>query len=84
MSELFADLLGQPRAVALLEAALERRRLAPAYLFAGPEGVGRRLAALRFLEGVVAGPAGAAPRRRRRDPGDPPDLRWVGPTVSPP
>jgi DNA polymerase-3 subunit delta' len=47
--------------VALLEAALARRRLAPAYLFAGPEGVGRRLAALRFLEGVLAaGRAGAA------------------------
>jgi DNA polymerase-3 subunit delta' len=82
MSELFADLLGQPRAVALLEAALERRRLAPAYLFAGPEGVGRRLAALRFLEGVVAGPAGAAALRRRLDQGNHPDLLWVEPTFS--
>ena len=48
MSDLFADLLGQERAVTLLDAALERRRLAPAYLFAGADGVGRRLAALRL------------------------------------
>jgi DNA polymerase-3 subunit delta' len=54
VAELFADLLGQPLAVRLLEAALRQGRLAPAYLFSGPEGVGRRLAALRFLEGVLA------------------------------
>ena len=42
---LFAGLLGQPQAVQLLEASLAQGRLAPAYLFAGPEGVGRALAA---------------------------------------
>jgi DNA polymerase-3 subunit delta' len=82
MSALFADLLGQERAVALLDAALERRRLAPAYLFAGAEGVGRRLAALRFLEGVVAGPDGSASLRRRLEQGNHPDLLWVEPTFS--
>lgn len=84
MAELFADLLGQPRAVALLEAALERRRIAPAYLFAGADGVGRRLAALRFLEGVVAGPEswrmGLPILRRRLAQGNHPDLLWVEPT----
>jgi len=80
MSDLFADLLGQDRAVGLLSSALDQRRLAPAYLFAGPEGVGRRLAALRFLEGVVAGPAGAAGLRRRLEQGNHPDLLWVEPT----
>jgi len=84
MAELFADLLGQPRAVALLEAALERRRIAPAYLFAGADGVGRRLAALRFLEGVLAGPeawpSGLPALRRRLAQGNHPDLLWVEPT----
>ena len=42
MKGLFDDLIGQPLAVDLLGAALRHRRLAPAYLFAGPEGVGRR------------------------------------------
>ncbi|MEY2645110.1 MAG: hypothetical protein RLZZ611_1759 [Cyanobacteriota bacterium] len=82
MAELFGGLLGQPQAIALLEAALEQQRLAPAYLFSGPDGVGRRLAALRFLEGVIAGPAGAAAVRRRLQEGNHPDLLWVEPTYS--
>lgn len=83
MAELFADLVGQRAAVALLQAALERRRLAPAYLFAGPDGVGRGLAALRFLEGLLAGAAGDDPLLRRRLlAGNHPDLLRVEPTYS--
>ena len=80
MTALFEDLLGQTRAVSLLEASLVKGRLAPAYLFAGPDGVGRRLAALRFLEGVLAGPKGDAGIRRRLQEGNHPDLLWVEPT----
>ena len=80
--QLFTGLLGQSQAVALLAAALAQQRLAPAYLFAGPDGVGRRLAALRFLEGVIAGPAGSASLRRRLQEGNHPDLLWVEPTYS--
>ena len=80
MSELFADLLGQPQARTLLTAALAQGRLAPAYLFAGPEGVGRRLAALRFLEGMLAGLEGSPLQRRRLVEGNHPDLLWVEPT----
>ena len=86
MAELFAGLVGQGGAVRLLTAALQRQRLAPAYLFAGPEGVGRRLAALRFLEGVLAaGEArwqGDPSLRRRLAQGNHPDLLWVEPTYS--
>ena len=82
MAELFAGLLGQEQAVALLSAALAQGRLAPAYLFSGPEGVGRRLAALRFLEGVIAGGGGSLPLRRRLEAGNHPDLLWVEPTYS--
>ncbi len=80
MTGLFEDLLGQSQAVGLLEASLRQGRLAPAYLFAGPDGVGRRLAALRFLEGVLAGPAGDPAIRRRLQEGNHPDLLWVEPT----
>ena len=84
MAELFAELVGQPRAVGLLEAALRLDRVAPAYLFAGPEGVGRRLAALRFLEGVVLAAGGQCDPtvRRRLAQGNHPDLLWVEPTYS--
>ena len=77
---LFADLLGQPLAVRLLRAALHRQRLAPAYLFAGPDGVGRRLAARRFLEGVLSGGEGRPDLRRRLEQGNLADLLWVEPT----
>ena len=79
-NELFSELLGQPQAVALLQASLERQHLAPAYLFAGPDGVGRRLAAHRFLEGIVASRQGSAALRRRLEEGNHPDLLWVEPS----
>ena len=44
MSEaLFAGIEGQQQALELLTAALDQQRLAPAYLFAGPDGVGLSL-----------------------------------------
>jgi len=86
MAELFAGLLGQEAALRLLEASLAQRRLAPAYLFVGADGVGRRLAALRFLEGVLTSPErcleGDPHLRRRLGQGNHPDLLWVEPTYS--
>ena len=80
MNGLFQDLIGQPLAVNLLASALAQQRLAPAYLFAGPDGVGRRLAALRFLEGMLS-ETGSSPRQRRRlEERNHPDLLWVEPT----
>ena len=52
-SELFSDVIGQSYAVSLLESALKRNQIAPSYLFEGPCGVGRKLTALRFLEGII-------------------------------
>lgn len=78
--DLFGDLVGHSLAIQLLRAALQRRRLAPAYLFAGPEGVGRRLAARRFLEGVVSGGRSHPGLRRRLAQGNLADLLWQEPT----
>ena len=80
MNGLFDDLIGQPLAVDLLGAALRNRRLAPAYLFAGPEGVGRRLAAMLFLEGVLGEGQPCERQRRRLEQRNHPDLMWVEPT----
>ena len=82
MGALFADLVGQAQAVALLEAALTKDRVAPAYLFAGPEGVGRCMAALRFLEGVLQAGESDLRQRRRLEARNHPDLLWVEPSYS--
>ena len=46
----FAQLVGQNQAVELLTQAIIQNRVAPAYLFAGADGVGRSLAARCFIE----------------------------------
>ena len=79
---IFDGLLGQATAVDLLSEVIAQNRIAPAYLFAGPSGVGHRLAALRFAECLLA--EGAAPSstvlRRRIETRNHPDLLWVEPT----
>jgi DNA polymerase-3 subunit delta' len=50
----FESLLGNATAVARLRGILERKRPAHAYLFSGPEGVGKKLAALEFAKALGA------------------------------
>lgn len=45
---MFAETFGQPKAVKLLTRALQNNRLAHAYLFTGPEGVGKATTAKQF------------------------------------
>jgi DNA polymerase-3 subunit delta' len=61
----FVDLTAQDRAVAPLRAALRRGTLHHAYLFAGPEGVGKAAAALVLAQ--AANCEGAAPGGVRDD-----------------
>jgi DNA polymerase-3 subunit delta' len=79
----FAPLIGQPQVVEMLTQAVARERVAPAYLFAGPEGIGRSLAAECFLEllfsvGVAVGKLTTLRQRIRQR--NHPDLLWVEPT----
>lgn len=80
--ETFADLLGQDTAIALLSQAIAQQRVAPAYLFAGPSGVGRRLGALRLAECLLGEGRAIVPEvlRRRIEARNHPDLLWVEPT----
>src|SRR5436190_2142580 len=50
----FESLLGNATAIARLRGILERKRPAHAYLFSGPEGVGKRLAAVEFAKALGA------------------------------
>ena len=48
----FRHILGQERAVHLLQQALTSARLAHAYLFYGPPGTGKKLTALQFVKAL--------------------------------
>lgn len=77
----FARLIGQQPAIELLTQAIVQQRVAPAYLFAGPAGVGRGLAAECFLQLLLTNastnPSLLLNRIQQRNH---PDLLWVEPT----
>ena len=85
----FASLFGQHQATELLTQAIGQNRIAPAYLFVGPAGVGRSLAARCFIdllfsaqllrtESASSQQAEVLSNRLRQ--GNHPDLLWVEPT----
>ena len=79
----FQDLIGQPQAIELLQQAIAHNRIAPAYLFAGPSGIGKSLAAKAFAEELLAfnlTPDQQERVKRRFFAGNHPDLLWVSPT----
>jgi DNA polymerase-3 subunit delta' len=82
MDSAFAPLVGQEQAIALLTAVIERQRVPPAYLFAGPDGVGRALAARCFIEALFCTeqPQQAGVIRQKLAQGNHPDLLWVEPS----
>lgn len=83
VSEAFPTLLGQDQAIALLKGAIAANRIAPAYLFAGPSGVGRSLAVRTFIELLFCTdiPTEKQPSvQRRLRQGNHPDVLWVEPT----
>lgn len=79
----FRQLIGQPSAVALLQQAIAKNRIAPAYLFAGPQGVGRALGAKCFTQLLLSlnlpDEKQVSLKKRVLD-GNHPDFYWVEPT----
>ena len=83
MNNFFARLVGQNQAIELLTQAVNQKRVAPAYLFTGPDGVGRSLAAQCFIEQLfcVSVPKNMQQQvQNRLQLGNHPDVLWVQPT----
>ncbi|MDP2913671.1 MAG: DNA polymerase III subunit delta' [Candidatus Omnitrophota bacterium] len=78
----FKDILGQDRAILFLKNSIAGKRIAHAYLFSGPSGVGKKLTALNFakalncLEGSNEKPCG--PSILRHCSGSNPELLSKG------
>jgi DNA polymerase-3 subunit delta' len=80
----FDSVIAQPGAVRTLRLAVERGRVASAYLFEGPSGVGKQKAALALAQAMVCETApgkgcGACATCRRAAEGKHPDVRTFGP-----
>lgn len=90
-AQCFQPLLGQTQATTLLTQAVAQQRIAPAYVFAGPEGIGRSLAARCFALLLTCRPTHRTPRsprpgqlpptlenqRQRIAAGNHPDVMWI-------
>ena len=50
MDDLFADIIGQPRQIQILQKIYHSQRIPNAFLFTGPDGVGKHFTALKFLQ----------------------------------
>ncbi len=48
----FTDILGQDKPIAVLQHALRHNRVAQAYVFAGPDGIGKKLTALTLAKAL--------------------------------
>jgi DNA polymerase III subunit delta' len=70
----FSQLIGQASAIELLTQAIVQDRVAPAYLFAGANGIGKRLAAGCFVQALLGDQGDRAQR------GNHPDFLLIEPT----
>jgi DNA polymerase-3 subunit delta' len=82
----FRDVVGNQRAVQIIQKEIKRGRVYPAYLFTGMEGIGKRLAAVNMAKALNC-PHGegdacdACTACQRMDKGMHPDLLQITPTA---
>ncbi len=82
----FQKISGQPAAVRILQSAIEKDRVAHAYLFVGPSGVGRKLAARIYAQSLNCerfhdhNPCGTCASCRLVVNGNHPDIQIISPT----
>ena len=78
-------IIGQDRAIILLQQAISLNRIAPAYLFVGGSGIGRGLAAQGFTQLLLTQNLSEEKKSLTKNKilhHNHPDLRWLEPTYS--
>ena len=78
--DIFSSLIGHEYAKSLLKSIIKTKQLAPAYMFHGPEGIGKKKSAELFLEGLMTGGLSNTKIRRRLIDRNHSDLLWIEPT----
>ncbi len=75
----FQNIYGQDLAIEILKSAISKQHLAPAYLFSGPEGVGRKKTAKIFINAILDRNSDKDSTKRKIESNNHPDLLWIEP-----
>ncbi len=76
----FESIYGQDLAIQILNSAISKQHISTAYLFSGPEGVGRRKTAKIFIKYLLEKSLDSEKTRRRIESNNHPDLLWIEPS----
>ena len=76
----FKNINGQDLAIQILRSALSKKHISPAYLFSGPEGVGRKKTAKVFIKAILDKTFDRESTKRKIESNNHPDLLWIEPS----
>ena len=75
----FQNIIGQDLAIEILNSAISKNKIAPAYLFTGPEGVGRKKVAKIFIKSIIEKGISKGNTKKKIESNNYPDLIWIKP-----
>ena len=76
----FKNIYGQDLAIEILTSSIFKQHIAPAYLFSGPEGVGKRKTAKVFINAILDRNFDKESTKRKIESNNHPDLLWIEPS----
>jgi len=76
----FKNILGQDLAIQILKSAISKKHISTAYLFSGPEGVGRKKTAKIFIKALLDKQFDQEGTKRKIESNNHPDLLWIEPS----
>ena len=76
----FEYIYGQDLAINILRAAISKEHISPAYLFSGPEGVGKTKTAKIFIQAILEKKMNNEVTKRKIESNNHPDLLWLEPS----
>jgi len=76
----FKNIYGQELAIEILESAISKKQIATAYLFSGPQGVGRKKTAKVFINNILDKNFDRESTKRKIESNNHPDLLWIEPS----
>ena len=76
----FKNIYGQDLAIQILKSSLAKEHISPAYLFSGPEGVGRIKTAKVFAQSILDKNVIRESTTRKIESNNHPDLLWIEPS----